>query len=56
MEPLQNQQRQSFHGTKITSQVSTAKSKVQTIIDLVNQTAAALNVESAFTDDSGDLL
>lgn len=44
------------HGTKITSQVSTAKSKVQTIIDLVNQTAAALNVESAFTDDSGDLL
>ena len=41
------------HGTKITSQVSTAKSKVQTIIDLVNQTAAALNVESAFTDDSG---
>jgi len=44
------------HGTKITGQVSTAKNKVQTIINLVNQTAAALNVQNAFTDDSEDLL
>jgi len=44
------------NGSKITSQVSIAKNKFRTIIDLVNETAQALNVETTYTDDTIELL
>ena len=44
------------NGSKITSQVSIAKNKFRTIIDLVNETAQALDVETTYTDETVELL
>ena len=44
------------NGSKITSQVSIAKNKLRTVIDLVNETAQALDVDTTYTDETVELL